>query len=37
MLISLNPTCEPMFYSNKQIEQLPVKILGKVVELRAKF
>ena len=37
MLISLNPTCEPMFYSNKQIEQLPVRILGKVVELRAKF
>lgn len=37
MLISLNPTYEPMFYSNKQIEQLPVRILGKVVELRAKF
>ena len=37
MLISLNPSYEPMFYSNKEIEQLPVKILGKVVELRAKF
>ena len=37
MLISLNPTYEPMFYSNKQIEQLPVRILGKVIELRAKF
>ncbi len=37
MLISLNPAYEPMFYSNKQIEQLPVRILGKVVELRAKF
>lgn len=37
MLISLNPIYEPMFYSNKEIEQLPVKIIGKVVELRAKF
>ena len=37
MLISLNPIYEPMFYSNKEIEQLPIKILGKVVELRAKF
>lgn len=37
MLISLNPAYEPMFYSNKQIEQLPVRILGKVIELRAKF
>lgn len=37
MLISLNPTYEPMFYSNKEIERLPVRILGKVVELRAKF
>jgi len=24
-------------FSNKQIEELPVLILGKVVELRAKF
>ena len=37
MLISTNPTYEPMFYTNKQIEELPVKILGKVIELRAKF
>lgn len=37
MLISLNPSYEPMFYSNKEIEELPVRILGKVVELRAKF
>jgi repressor LexA len=37
MLISLNPAYEPMFYSNKEIQQLPVRILGKVVELRAKF
>ena len=37
MLIPLNPAYEPTFYTNKQIEQLPVAILGKVVELRAKF
>ena len=37
MLISLNPAHEPIFYTNKEIEQLPVQIIGKVVELRAKF
>ena len=37
ILISLNRMYEPMFYSNKQIEQLPIRIIGKVVELRAKF
>lgn len=37
MLISLNPDYEPMFYSNNEIQQLPVEIIGKVVELRAKF
>lgn len=36
-LISTNPKYSPMFYSNKQIEELPVRIWGKVVELRAKF
>ena len=37
MLSSINTAYEPMFYSNKEIEQLPVRILGVVVELRAKF
>lgn len=37
MLLSLNPAYSPIFYTNKEIETLPVKILGKVVELRAKF
>ena len=37
ILLSLNPAFEPIFYTNKEIEQLPVRILGKVVELRAKF
>ena len=37
MLISTNPAYEPMYYTNAQIETLPVRILGRVVELRAKF
>lgn len=37
ILVPLNTSYEPIFYSNKQIEELPVRILGKVVELRAKF
>lgn len=37
MLISINPNYEPMFYTNQEIEEKPVKIWGKVVELRAKF
>ena len=37
MLIPNNPAYEPMFYSNAEIESLPVRIIGKVVELRAKF
>lgn len=37
MLISTNPAYEPMFFSPKQVQELPVEIIGKVVELRAKF
>ncbi len=36
-LISNNPAYKPMFYSNEEIEQKPVRIIGKVVELRGKF
>lgn len=36
-LIPSNPAYEPMYYSNEEIESLPVTILGKVVELRAKL
>lgn len=36
-LISNNPSYKPMEYSNKEIEQKPVRIIGKVVELRRKF
>ena len=35
MLIGFNQDVyEPHFYSNKQIEQLPIRIMGKVVESR---
>ena len=37
MLLSTNAAYEPMTFTNKDIEELPVRILGKVVELRAKF
>ena len=36
-LIATNPSYAPMFYSNEEIEEKPVKIIGRVVELRAKF
>lgn len=36
-LISNNPAYEPMYFSNDEIITLPVKVLGRVVELRAKF
>lgn len=37
MLLSNNPAYEPMVFSEKDIQDKPVTILGKVVELRAKF
>lgn len=36
-LISTNPAYDPMFFSGSEVEQLPVRILGRVVELRAKY
>lgn len=36
-LVPSNSAYEPMYYSNEEIMELPVTILGKVVELRAKF
>ncbi|MBE5922625.1 MAG: helix-turn-helix domain-containing protein [Lachnospiraceae bacterium] len=37
MLISNNPKYEPMVFTEKEIVEKPVKIIGRVVELRAKF
>ncbi len=36
-LISLNPAYEPLFFTNEEIQSLPVTIMGKMVELRGKF
>lgn len=37
VLIPNNPEYLPMVYTNEQIKNLPVRILGKVIELRRKF
>ena len=36
-LVSNNPSYDPMYFSGAEIDSFPVTILGKVVELRAKF
>ena len=37
LIANNNSVYEPHFYSKKDIQELPVQILGKVVELRGKF
>lgn len=37
LLKPLNPSHDPTFYTNEEIESIPITILGRVVELRAKF
>lgn len=36
-LVSYNPVFPPQFYTSAEVENLPVKILGVVAELRAKI
>lgn len=36
-LMPNNPAYEPLYFSNKEIEEKPVKIIGKVVENRQKY
>lgn len=36
-LIAFNPSYDPMIYTNEECEELPVRIIGRVIELRAKF
>ncbi len=36
-LVSFNPAFSPMFYTADEAEQKPVRIIGRVVELRGKF
>ena len=37
MLQAINPDFEPLLYTEQQVEELPVRILGVVVELRRKI
>lgn len=36
-LISTNPAYDPLFFTPKEVDSLPVQVVGKVIELRAKF
>lgn len=36
-LVAFNPAYSPMFYTNEECETLPVRIVGRVIELRGKF
>lgn len=36
-LIPLNPTYEPLYFTNEEITNKPVKIIGKVIENRQKY
>jgi len=36
-LISLNPQYEPIYFKKDEVDEKPVRIIGKVVELRGKF
>ncbi|MEY8357247.1 hypothetical protein AALB39_28435 [Lachnospiraceae bacterium 54-53] len=37
MLLSNNPKYKPMVFSNDEITENPVRITGRIMELRAKF
>lgn len=36
-LVSINPDYEPMYFNQEEIDSTPVRIIGKVVELRRKL
>ena len=36
-LVSTNPKFDPLFYTPTEVNSLPVSVIGRVVELRAKF
>lgn len=36
-LASLNPSYEPKFFTNEEIETVPIRILGRVIESRRKW
>ena len=36
-LVSYNPAYSPMFFTPEEIKTKPIRIIGRVVELRGKF
>ena len=36
-LVAFNPAYQPMIFTPQQVKELPVEVIGKVVELRGKF
>ncbi len=36
-LISINPNYEPMFYSAEEVETIPVRVVGKVIQVQRNF
>lgn len=36
-LVSINPEYEPMFYSQAELKDIKIEVIGKVCELRARF
>ena len=36
-LLPLNPEFEPMFFTNQEIEELPITILGVIKEVRRSY
>lgn len=36
-LVAFNPTYDPLTFTNKEIQELPVRIIGKVIENRQKY
>ena len=37
LLQPFNPSYEPIFYTSAEVESIPVRIFGKVVECRQKY
>lgn len=36
-LVSTNPSYDPFFYTPEEVDSLPVRVIGRVIELRSKF
>lgn len=36
-LVALNPNYTPIFFSNDEVQSLPVTVMGRVMELRSRF